>query len=151
MLLQLHLGHSQLEWSCMSSESFDMPTISPAALDNFQHFRVDQSIINVFALAPGRDDLLLAQGHQLLGNVSLAQFQQGLEMAHAGFARPDGEQDLHAVPGCRWRPAGHRFFRGVGFVCSYSKSLNILYAHIQDLECDRCNKFGMSNEKTPFL
>ena len=68
----------------------------PCGLDDAQDLGIDKTIKDVFALAPGSNDLFLAQDHQLLGDIGLPQPQQGLEMADTSLAAPNSEQDLHA-------------------------------------------------------
>ena len=101
---------------------------------NIQHLWLYEAVVDVLAIPPGSDDLLFAQGHQLLGNVCLPQPEQRLEMTHTGLTRSDSKQDLHA----------YRVTDGGQQVADFLVRFD-WFAHIPKLECiiRTYSEFGM--------
>src|SRR3989304_4819319 len=66
-------------------------------LDQVKGLGILQTVEEIAPLAPSNDNISVAQGHQMLRNVSLTQAQGGFQMAHAGFTISDHQQDAQAL------------------------------------------------------
>lgn len=58
-------------------------------------------VVDVLALPPGIQDPGIPQYHQVLGDIGLALLQRGFQMADAGFAVADSEQELDPERGAK--------------------------------------------------
>src|SRR3989337_4511639 len=73
------------------------PCQTPCKLDQVKGLGILQTVEDIAPLAPSNDNIRLAQGHQMLRDVRLAQAQGGFQMAHTGFTIPDHQQDTQAL------------------------------------------------------